>query len=37
MLHYIDIAICVAAGIFSVMWFEGLKFLKIARNRNRIY
>lgn len=26
-LHFIDIAVCFMAGIMSILWFEGLKFL----------
>lgn len=31
-LHFIDIAICLMAGIASILWFEGLKVIS-GRNR----
>jgi len=30
-LHLDDLAICIGAGIFSILWFEGLKLLKLKR------
>jgi P-type Ca2+ transporter type 2C len=27
-LHAIDLAICLAAGVFSILWFELLKFVR---------
>jgi Ca2+-transporting ATPase len=25
MLHSVDLALCLGAGVFSILWFEGLK------------
>ncbi|MHB8841181.1 MAG: HAD-IC family P-type ATPase, partial [Candidatus Aquicultor sp.] len=32
-LHPIDIAVCLAAGITSILWFEGLKLVSSRNNR----
>jgi Ca2+-transporting ATPase len=32
-LHLIDMAICLAAGIFSILWFEGFKL--VARQKKK--
>ncbi len=29
-LHFVDIIICLTAGLISIMWFEGLKILKLS-------
>jgi P-type Ca2+ transporter type 2C len=33
-LHLIDIVICLAAGVFSIIWFEGLKMFNGGRQRH---
>jgi len=33
-LHLIDIVICMAAGAFSIIWFEGLKMFNGAKQRH---
>ena len=32
-LHFLDIAICFMAGIASILWFEGLKFIYGRRSK----
>jgi Ca2+-transporting ATPase len=31
-LHFVDLAICLIAGIISILWFEGFKILKKRRS-----
>jgi P-type Ca2+ transporter type 2C len=33
-LHLIDIVICLAAGVFSIIWFEGLKLFNGGKQRH---
>jgi len=33
-LHLIDIVICLAAGVFSIIWFEGLKMFNGGKQRH---
>jgi Ca2+-transporting ATPase len=35
-LHPIDLAICLAAGIFSILWFEGFKIIAGRRSTRRL-
>jgi Ca2+-transporting ATPase len=35
-LHLIDIVICLAAGVFSIIWFEGLKMFKNRRKPSSV-
>ena len=32
-LHFIDLVICLVAGVISILWFEGFKILKRQRTR----
>ena len=36
-LHSADLAICLDAGVFSVLWFEALKFFSGGRTPGRAH
>jgi P-type Ca2+ transporter type 2C len=36
-LHFIDLVICLAAGVISILWFEGFKIMKGHSVESKLY